>query len=70
MRKHRLTPEERIAKQLGNIVSDVRLDLDLVGMYLADYSPNVVYRRLEIIVEAAEAERESNIVRHTHDPLF
>jgi len=32
MRKHK-TQEEKIAEQLSKIVADVRLDLDLVGIY-------------------------------------
>jgi hypothetical protein len=70
MRKHRLTQEEKIAKQIENVVSDLRLDLDLVGRYLAHISPTVSYNRLMMIAEAAEFEKESINVRTNHDPLF
>jgi hypothetical protein len=70
MTRQRLTPEEKIAKQLETIVSDLRIDLDLVGKYLANSSPTVSYNRLMIIAESAEFEKESIDVRTTHDPLF
>jgi hypothetical protein len=70
MRKHRLTQEEKVAKQIENITSDLRLDLDLVGRYLANSSPTITYNRLILIVESAEFEKENIVVRDTHDPLF
>jgi hypothetical protein len=45
MRKHITTEEEKAAKKLANIVSDVRLDLDEVGIHLAQL-PNDSIRRL------------------------
>jgi hypothetical protein len=69
-RKHIITQEEKVAKQLGNLLSDVRLDLDLVGVYLADLSPNVIYRRLQIIAEMAEYQREAKDVRNQHNTFF
>jgi hypothetical protein len=60
MRRNITTQEQKIAQQLSKIVADVRLDLDLVGLYLAKYSPNVAYRRLQIIVESAEQEKENH----------
>jgi hypothetical protein len=69
-RRHITTQEEKVAKQLGNLLSDVRLDLDLVGIYLADLSPNVVYRRLQLIAEQAEHQKEMRDVRNQHNPLF
>jgi hypothetical protein len=70
MTRHRLTPEEKVAKQIENITSDLRIDLDLVGKYLANISPTISYNRLMIIAESAEFEKESIDVRNTHDPLF
>lgn len=70
MTRRRLTPEEKVAKQIENITSDLRLDLDLVGKYLANISPTVSYNRLMVIAESAEFEKESIDVRSQHDPLF
>ena len=69
MRRH-LTEEEKVAKKLANIVSDVRLDLDDVGIYLARLAPNVVYRRLSEIADSAEAEKEREYDRIHISPLF
>jgi hypothetical protein len=52
------TNEERLAEIMGNYVSDLRLDLELVGRYLAWYLPNVAYRRVITIMEAMKDERE------------
>jgi hypothetical protein len=65
-----MTQEEKIAKKLSDIVSDVRIDLDLVGQHLARAFPNLTYRRLSIIIEAAEQEKESNYDRISHNTFF
>jgi hypothetical protein len=56
--KRQKTQEEKIAEQLSKIVADVRLDLDLVGIYLAKLAPNVSTMRLQIIAEAMDYEKE------------
>lgn len=70
MRKHTITEEEKAARKLATIVSDVRLDLDEVGVYLGRFAPTVLYNRLMLIAESAEFEKESIDVRNTHEPLF
>jgi hypothetical protein len=70
MRKHVITEEEKAAKKIANVVSDVRLDLDSIGIYLARYAPTVSYNRLLLIAESAEFEKENIDVRNTHNPLF
>jgi len=52
--------EEKLADIMANYVSDLRLDLELVGRYLAWYLPNVAYRRVITIMEAMKHEREEN----------
>jgi hypothetical protein len=64
------TEEEKAAIKLANIVSDVRLDLDEVGVYLGRYAPTISYNRLLLIAESAEFEKENIDVRHAHEPLF
>jgi hypothetical protein len=54
----RVTDEERIANKLGNIISDLRVDLELVGEYLAKSQPYVVYNRLQVIAESAKDTKE------------
>jgi hypothetical protein len=70
MRKHTKTEEEKAALKLATIVSDVRLDLDEVGIYLGRYAPTISYNRLILIAESAEFEKENIDVRHAHEPLF
>lgn len=69
MRRKVRTAEEKAAQQLANIVSDVRLNLDEVGIYLATYE-NVSVRRLVEIVETAEYEKEKNYDRQHIPYLF
>lgn len=64
------TDEEKAALKLAMIVSDVRLDLDEVGVYLGRYAPTISYNRLLLIAESAEFEKENIDVRHSHEPLF
>jgi len=53
-----LTVEEKVANKLGNEISDLRVDLELVGEYLAKSQPNVVYNRLQVIAESAKETKE------------
>ncbi len=53
-----LTAEEKVANKLGNEISDLRVDLELVGEYLAKSQPNVVYNRLQVIAESAKETKE------------
>ncbi len=53
-----LTAEEKVANKLGNEISDLRVDLELVGQYLAQSQPYVVYNRLQVIAEAAKETKE------------
>lgn len=63
------TEEEKAAKKIATIVSDVRLDLDEVGIHLANL-PNVAYRRLSEIADSAEYEKESKYDREHIPHLF
>ena len=58
MRKKLVTKEEKVAIQLTNILADLRLDLDMIGKYLVQLSPNVIYNRLITLTDSAQAEKE------------
>lgn len=59
MRKHQLSDEQKMALQIVKLVnSDVTMNLDLVGKYVGQVKPSTGYNRLQIIVEAAQEERE------------
>jgi hypothetical protein len=53
------TDEERVAVKIGDLLSDQRLDLDRVGVYVARAEPSSNYRRLAIIAQSADEEWET-----------
>ena len=57
MRKS-LTNEERVAKSLSNLFSDLRLDLVAVAMYVADLNPNVTINRILLTADLIKEEKE------------
>jgi len=57
MRRKIITDEEKVAKQLTTILSDVRIDLDMVGYYLVQISPNVIYNRLMVIADSVRGSK-------------
>ena len=61
MRKKIVTKEEKVAIQLSNVLSDLRLDLDMVGHYLVQLSPTVIYNRLVVLTDSAEEAKEQQI---------
>lgn len=54
----KLTEEEKAAKKLADLLSDLRLDLDLIGYYFANNFGSVLYNRLLHLFESAEQEKE------------
>jgi hypothetical protein len=62
MRKKLVTKEEKVALQLCNILADLRLDLDMIGKYVVQLSPNVIYNRLITLTDSAEAEKEDQFI--------
>jgi hypothetical protein len=61
MSKHGVvTREQKVAKIIIDLLSDIRLDLDIIGLYLGKYARNVIYNRFENIYEAAKEAREAN----------
>ena len=65
MRKHRITEEEKALKKISDIVSDLRMDIEQVGIFLGTSAENVVYRRFQIIAETAKDIKE-NGSHHLH----
>jgi hypothetical protein len=70
MRRHRLTEEEKVAQKMVASVSDLRLDIESIGEYLADVAPYVSYNRIQEIAEAARFHREEKINVRTNQRLF
>ena len=61
-----LTAEEKVANKLGNEISDLRVNLELVGEYLVKSQPNVVYNRLQVIAESAKETKEGTNYAHNN----
>lgn len=70
MRKRAKTQEEKVVEQFANLLSDLRIDLDQVGIYLAQQRPSTAYNRLMIIAESAEHEKEKEYDRADTNYLF
>ena len=58
-----LSEEAKVAKNLSKLLSDVNLDLDEVGKYLAQIRPLTNYNRLVLVAEAAVEEQENEYER-------
>lgn len=63
MRRKIITKEEREVTKLANILSDLRLDLEMMGYYLAMNVSSVVYNRLQIMSEKAKQTKEEEYDR-------
>ena len=48
------TKEERVAIRFTDILSDIRLDLDLIGLYLSRVGNKSFFLRMERILESSE----------------
>jgi hypothetical protein len=70
IRRHRLTDEEKVAMRLSAIVSDLRLDIEQVGEYLAVIAPTVSYNRLITIAESAQYHKEEKYTNEHQYRLF
>ena len=66
-RGHKATREETITHKLIDILSDLRTDLDMIGLYFGRYARLTVYRRLEHIYEVARHHRENADSREAHN---
>lgn len=63
-----ITREEKFVKLLIDYVADLRLDLDMVGIYFARLAREVTFRRFETIYESAKHYKEHGTKkdRETH----
>mgnify|MGYP003655613689 FL=1 len=57
-KSHITTREEVIAKKIIDFLSDIRLDLDMIGLYFGKYARITIWKRLEHIYETAKHHRE------------
>jgi hypothetical protein len=66
MRKLHQTKELKVATKISDLVNDLTLDLDQVGVYLATNNA-ITYRRVMDIAEAAQWEKEERYHEVTDD---
>ena len=66
MRRIEQTKELKVATKISDLVNDLTLDLDQVGIYLATNSA-ITYRRVLEIAEAAQYEKEERYHEATDD---
>lgn len=64
MAKSQRTKEGKIAIRIVECVNDFDLDLDNVGMYIAQFASSTLYNRLDTVMESA---REYKIYDYTVD---
>jgi hypothetical protein len=64
---HKQTREETITSKLIDLLSDLRTDLDMIGLYFGRYARLTIYRRLEHIYEVAREHRENTDSREAHN---
>jgi hypothetical protein len=68
--KFRMTDEEKVALKLSALISDLRLDIEKVGVYVARVGGNTVNHRLNLLTEVAQQEREGYDIRANQYTLF
>jgi len=61
-----ITDEEKVAKKLIDLLSDIRIDLHLVGYYFANLASKGAFLRLEEIQASAEETLEDSHDRERH----
>ena len=54
----RVTNNERIANKIGDLVSDLRVDLEAVAVYLNQLSPRLTVNRILLMAEILKEESE------------
>jgi hypothetical protein len=60
MRKQQLSEEQKVAVKITDLLSNVTLDLDLVGKFIAHRQPTTLYNRMILVAESAVDEKEGN----------
>jgi len=54
-----VTDEEKVAKRLSDMISDLRLDLEMISLYIHQISPNVTINRILLMADFLQDEKES-----------
>ena len=54
-----VTNEEKVAKRLSDMISDLRLDLEMISLYITQISPNVTINRILLMADILKDEKEN-----------
>jgi hypothetical protein len=60
----RQTKESKTAEKMAQLVNDLTLDLNLVGIYLADLTSSILYNRLYEVFDSARTHKEKKYGIH------
>lgn len=63
------TKEGKTAEKMAGLVNDLTLDLEMVGIYLADSTPSVLYNRLYEVFESARTQKEYKYSKEYRDKM-
>lgn len=54
-----VTDEQKVARKLSDLFSDLRLDLEMVGVYIHEISPRVTVNRILLMADILQEEKEN-----------
>lgn len=66
MAKSKTTKESKVATTIVESVNDFDLDLDSVGMYVAQMSSSTLYNRLDVLMDSAREYKENDYNQEYH----
>jgi len=66
MAKQKLTDEEKVALKIVDLISDIRLDLDLIGLYFVQFARKADFLRFEHIFHSAVDSHNAKTDRNAH----
>jgi len=66
----KFTKEGKVAQQFAQLVNDLTLDLELVGIYLADLTSAVLYNRLHEVFDSARHHKEDSYTRDSREEHY
>lgn len=62
-----ISDEEKVAKRLGDMISDLRLDLDTVAFYIKQISPNVTINRILLMADLLQEHNNEEKPNYDYD---
>jgi len=61
------TNEGKVAEKFAELVNDLTLDLEIVGIYLADLTSSVLYNRLYEVFDSAKYHKETKYTKSSRE---